>query len=435
MHASTRFVGVTSLILVTWLSATTVDAASPTAVTPDGAQTLVSKDLAGQRWAITRNAATGSVSGNVFEPGAAEPRFVWCKQTDVTEDDVSLECYGTTACTQSACADSWLFVSAVTLPLSFFGAADGSSAAATEAAPTLLAGPTGSGTTLTPDHRTILVSKDVGGLRWAIGRDVTNGTITGNVFDPKGGDPRFIWCSETGSSAAGIAVDCYAAPSCTGSGCAGDWAFVSAVDLPRSFFSAGSYDPPPRCALLRTPPLFLEFRGGGKKTLDAFELPAGIYKITVRTSGYFQLFYSTNRAAVFNLSSGAALGAETVFVSHGGSYTFRTDNVSTSWKLTFESIDLTRPAPISDLATVTAFVPKVLGPYVFDRSSYELTAYTDGYFQLFPIDPSTGHEGLSIFNLFDGSYGSSTLYEPECNVMLFRTDNISAQWSLGVAPR
>src|SRR5262249_35001961 len=50
-------------------------------VTPDGKRTLVSKDVNGQRWAITMNPDDGTVTGNVFLPEGGEPQFVWCQRT------------------------------------------------------------------------------------------------------------------------------------------------------------------------------------------------------------------------------------------------------------------------------------------------------------------------------------------------------------------
>src|SRR5262245_44950660 len=41
-------------------------AQSGTQTTPNGRYTLISKDVAGERWAITLNLRDGSVTGNVF---------------------------------------------------------------------------------------------------------------------------------------------------------------------------------------------------------------------------------------------------------------------------------------------------------------------------------------------------------------------------------
>ena len=49
-----------------------------------------------------------------------------------------------------------------------------------------------SGLQITPDRRRILISKDVSGSRWAITRNLADGTVTGNVFDTAGGDPTFL---------------------------------------------------------------------------------------------------------------------------------------------------------------------------------------------------------------------------------------------------
>jgi hypothetical protein len=52
-----------------------------------------------------------------------------------------------------------------------------------------------SGAQVTPDGRRALISKDVGGQRWAINRN-QDGTVTGNVFFPGGGPPQFVFCPE-----------------------------------------------------------------------------------------------------------------------------------------------------------------------------------------------------------------------------------------------
>jgi len=58
------------------------------------------------------------------------------------------------------------------------------------------AGARDSGVQITPDGRQVLVNKDVGGERWAIARDLDDGTVTGKVFRGPGADPLYVWCSE-----------------------------------------------------------------------------------------------------------------------------------------------------------------------------------------------------------------------------------------------
>lgn len=54
-----------------------------------------------------------------------------------------------------------------------------------------------SGIQLTPDSARYLISKDVGSDRWAITYNLSDKTITGNVFPQGGGPPQFISCTTT----------------------------------------------------------------------------------------------------------------------------------------------------------------------------------------------------------------------------------------------
>ncbi len=178
---------------------------------------------------------------------------------------------------------------------------------------------------------------------------------------------------------------------------------------------------------IQTPPFHKEFSGSTALVLGPFNLPKGLYKITVKTSGFFQLFNASNNdETIFNLFEGEGDGAETVFRSSGGDYTFRTDNISADWTLTFDNIDFSNPAPISEINNVTENVMKVLGPYKMEKNAkYKVTMYTNGFFQLFPINSITGEEESYIFNAYSGNYGAQTIYQPSASIMLFRTDNIS----------
>ncbi len=177
---------------------------------------------------------------------------------------------------------------------------------------------------------------------------------------------------------------------------------------------------------IQTPPFHKEFSGSTALVLGPFNLPKGLYKITLNTSGFFQLFDVNNDTVIFNLFQGEGNGAETVFRSQGGDYTFRTDNISADWTLTFTNIDFSNPAPISEINNVTESVMKVLGPYELElNATYKVTMYTNGYFQLFPINSITGEEESYIFNESSGNYGAQTVYKPSAKIMLFRTDNIS----------
>jgi hypothetical protein len=96
------------------------DRPSGVQVTPDEARTLISKDVGAERWAITRHADDGTVTGNVFS-ASGPVQFVWCEETGQSGGNVSLSCYGAFRCAAAPCTqDAWTFIADVTLPLGFF---------------------------------------------------------------------------------------------------------------------------------------------------------------------------------------------------------------------------------------------------------------------------------------------------------------------------
>ncbi|MDG2306047.1 MAG: hypothetical protein P8R42_15635 [Candidatus Binatia bacterium] len=108
-------------------------------------------------------------------------------------------------------------------------------------APVAQSQPTGRQTT--PDGKQVLVNRAEGGLQWAISYSPNEGTITGNVFDPSGGDPSYIWCRRIGDDGsfdpAAIAIDwqCEGANACTMSPCdSSGWSNLGVVELGGFFF-------------------------------------------------------------------------------------------------------------------------------------------------------------------------------------------------------
>src|SRR5687767_13800102 len=102
------------------------------------------------------------------------------------------------------------------------------------------------GVQVAPDGKSNLISKDVGDERWAIHYDLDDGTITGNVFFPAGGDPLFVWCEERSSDGNELTIGCWGAGKCNGAPCAPtDWSFIREVALPLQFFHPpGAIDVP-----------------------------------------------------------------------------------------------------------------------------------------------------------------------------------------------
>lgn len=103
---------------------TAVDAASGVQLTPDLKRTLVNKDLAGERWAITCE-DDGTITGNVYR-STGEPAFVWCDpqgddgNPDPYAREYELSCYGSDGCLAQPCVpEQWSFIANVTLAGSF----------------------------------------------------------------------------------------------------------------------------------------------------------------------------------------------------------------------------------------------------------------------------------------------------------------------------
>ena len=214
-------------------------------VTPDDKRTLISKEVDGARWAITRNADDGSVTGNVYFPDGGEPLFLFCEETEATDDEVTLSCSGADGCVAAPCG-GFSAIDEVTLPVEFFALPGEEQLAAVAArlparalAAARPAGGTGgraSGIQVTPDDKRTLISKEVGGARWAITRNADDGSVTGNVYFPDGGEPLFLFCEETEANDDEVTLSCSGAEGCVAPPCGG-FSAIDEVTLPVEFFA------------------------------------------------------------------------------------------------------------------------------------------------------------------------------------------------------
>ncbi len=238
-HAPSRAATLASALVALLISGAAL-AQSGLQITPDGKRTLVSKDVAAERWAITL-APDGSVTGNVFFPDGGEPRFVACDPTGAGDDPLELSCWGADKCPIAPCtSDHWVFIANVSLPASFFLPPE-NGPSRDDAVERAAGGASNvpSGLQLTLDQDRTLVSKDVGPERWAITRNEDDGTVTGNVFFPGGDEPRFVWCEETGANDDQVEFRCFGADRCPAAPCSSsEWAEIAEVALPVSFFQA-----------------------------------------------------------------------------------------------------------------------------------------------------------------------------------------------------
>lgn len=245
--ACASFLLTAALFAATALSAS---AQSGLQITPDGQRTLISKDLAAQRWAITLNADDGTVTGNVFAADGGPPSFVWCSETARTDADITFACSGADPCPLAPCpADEWSFIAEATLPHSFFQPRSGDGAASSSALgrPAQLGAVQGgvagrsSGVQPSLDGKRVLISKDVGDQRWVIVWNEDDGTLTGNVFFPGGGEPAFVWCLARGREGGQIQFTCHGADRCEAPPCERDaWTEIANTVLPVSFLEPPS---------------------------------------------------------------------------------------------------------------------------------------------------------------------------------------------------
>ena len=90
-------------------------------INPDGNYRLVSKDVAGERWAMTYDVGSNAITGNVFATDGGAPKFVRCSVlSQDAQGGVTAECKGADACSTCPCTNGWTTVGTVTLPGSFF---------------------------------------------------------------------------------------------------------------------------------------------------------------------------------------------------------------------------------------------------------------------------------------------------------------------------
>lgn len=184
-------------------------------VTPDDSRTLVSKDVGGERWAISYNSREdGTVTGNVFFTDGGSPRFIWCEESaESSGAELMLRCSGADRCTAAPCErEDWTRLGEFPIAKSFFQPDQGLTWTRLDnevGLPSSFFEPPApgdesreSGIQVTPDGQRLLINKDIGGDRWAITRNLTDGTVTGNFFETETRSPEFLWCVDVTPDAA-----------------------------------------------------------------------------------------------------------------------------------------------------------------------------------------------------------------------------------------
>lgn len=158
-------------------------------ITPDTTHVLVNKDVGTSRYVIVQDRDDRSVTGNVFFTDDRPPTFLYCS----SEGDSMFACSAADSCANAGRQ---------------------------------------SGIQRRPDGKGVLVSKDVGGSRFAITNNVDDGTLTGNIFFSDGRSPGFLFCAPIG----GNDYSCSGSDRCGEASCPG-YEFIANVTLPEEFFT------------------------------------------------------------------------------------------------------------------------------------------------------------------------------------------------------
>ena len=159
----------------------------------------------------------------------SDVQFIHCVPTSAGA--LSYACAIAAPCTAAPCAaTAWQPIDGTpTLPESFFQPG-GTRESAIQVTPVAI-----SGAVYT------LVNKDVGGQRWAIVQNRSNGVVTGNVFANAGGSGvQFLYCAEaTEGSGSAVFGSCFLATPCDAAGCgADDWQPIAgSPEVAASFFA------------------------------------------------------------------------------------------------------------------------------------------------------------------------------------------------------
>ena len=125
-----RFASLSILAAAVLLAASPAHAQRAVQASPDGANLLISKPLAGQQWSIVVNFDAQTVAGNVFNFDGSNPQFIYCTIVDPFVagpagfsgiDTVTLECKAAGGCTGFPCTPAeWTDLGSVEVIGSFF---------------------------------------------------------------------------------------------------------------------------------------------------------------------------------------------------------------------------------------------------------------------------------------------------------------------------
>lgn len=202
---------------------------------------------------------------------------------------------------------------------------------------------------------------------------------------------------------------------------------------------------PPTQRPTTTPLIFDSNVEGLQPVLGPVNLPSGIYKVTVKTDGFFIASNETvsgtcdiGLMGIFNLMQGqGSSGASTILKSRECSTLFAISNVTDSWTLKFEQISQDVPSfseiPLKFNSSDEGLMP-VLGPYRIPSGTYRVTVTTKGFFiaGIETLNGSCDAGFMGLFNLMQGqaSAGASAILKSNNCSLLIPLSNVTDSWAL-----
>jgi hypothetical protein len=186
---------------------------------------------------------------------------------------------------------------------------------------------------------------------------------------------------------------------------------------------------------------------GMQPVLGPLKLPSGIYRVTVRTSGYFIAQVETvsgtcdtGLMGLFNLSSGIATGgASSTLTSEDCNALVTISNVTEPWTLVFQQITSSSPKidRLSFDSSLEGLQP-VLGPLVLPSGTYRVRVVTNGFFiaSVKTLSGTCDVGFMGLFNLSAGqaNNGAEALFKSSNCEALIAITNVTEPWTLNFEP-
>jgi hypothetical protein len=186
---------------------------------------------------------------------------------------------------------------------------------------------------------------------------------------------------------------------------------------------------------------------GMQPVLGPLMLPSGVYRVTVRTVGFFIAQLDTVSGTceagfmgLFNLSSGIANnGASSLLLSDDCNALIAISNVTESWTLDFQQITASSPRiDRLNFDSGTEGLQPVIGPLVLSSGTYRVRVVTNGFFiaSIETLSGTCDAGFMGLFNLSAGqaSNGAEAIFKSKDCLALVTISNVTEPWTLNFEP-